>query len=91
MYDTNKYQYPAQQLIAEGRQFDRYNWRLYQRFADGQFDYKAWANNLGYVAVDYSDNNNSTENNDGKVYTYRVASVPYFNFSAQLPHMNPVG
>lgn len=63
VYDTNKYQYPAQQLIAEGRQFDRYNWRLYQRFADGQFDYKAWANNLGYVAVDYSDNNNSTENN----------------------------
>ena len=62
-YDTSKYQYPAQQLIAEGRQFDRYNWRLYQRFADGQFDYKAWANNLGYVAVDYSDNNNSTENN----------------------------
>ena len=62
-YDTGKYQYPAQQLIAEGRQFDRYNWRLYQRFADGQFDYKAWANNLGYVAVDYSDNNNSTENN----------------------------
>ena len=62
-YDTGKYQYPAQQLIAEGRQFNRYNWRLYQRFADGQFDYKAWANNLGYVAVDYSDNNNSTENN----------------------------
>ena len=62
-YDTSKYQYPAQQLIAEGRQFNRYNWRLYQRFADGQFDYKAWANNLGYVAVDYSDNNNSTENN----------------------------
>ena len=62
-YDTGKYQYPAQQLIAEGRQFDKYNWRLYQRFADGQFDYKAWANSLGYVAVDYSDNNNSTENN----------------------------
>ena len=62
-YDTGKYQYPAQQLIAEGRQFDRYNWRLYQRFADGQFNYKDWANNLGYVAVDYSDNNNSTENN----------------------------
>ena len=62
-YDTSKYQYPAQQLIAEGRQFDRYNWRLYQRFADGEFDYKAWANSLGYVAVEYSDNNSSTENN----------------------------
>ena len=63
VYDTGKYQYPAQQLIAEGRQFDKYNWRLYQRFADGEFDYKAWANSLGYVAVEYSDNNSSTENN----------------------------
>ena len=56
-YDTGKYQYPAQQLIAEGRQFDKYNWRLYQRFADGEFDYKAWASDLGYTAEDYSNNN----------------------------------
>jgi len=63
VYDTSKYQYPAQQLIAEGRQFDRYNWRLYQRFADGQFTYTDWARDNGFVADEYSNNNNSTENN----------------------------
>ena len=63
VYDTSKYQYPAQQLIAEGRQFDRYNWRLYQRFADGQFTYVDWARDNGFVADELSDNNSSIENN----------------------------
>ena len=63
VYDTGKYQYPAQQLIAEGRQFDRYNWRLYQRFADGQFTYVDWARDNGFVADELSDNNSTIENN----------------------------
>ena len=63
VYDTDKYQYPAQQLIAEGRQFDRYNWRLYQRFADGQFTYTDWARDNGFIADEYSDNNVTIENN----------------------------
>lgn len=62
-YDTSKYQYPAQQLIAEGHQFDKYNWRLYQRFADGQFAYVDWARDNGFVADELSDNNSSIENN----------------------------
>ena len=62
-YDTGKYQYPAQQLIAEGRQFDKYNWRLYQRFADGQFAYTDWARDNGFVADELSDNNSTIENN----------------------------
>ena len=62
-YDTGKYQYPAQQLIAEGRQFDKYNWRLYQRFADGQFAYVDWARDNGFIADELSDNNSSIENN----------------------------
>ena len=62
-YDTGKYQYPAQQLIAEGRQFDKYNWRLYQRFADGQFAYVDWARDNGFVADELSDNNSTIENN----------------------------
>ena len=62
-YDTGKYQYPAQQLIAEGRQFNRYNWRLYRRFADGQFTYTDWARDNGFVADELSDNNSSIENN----------------------------
>ena len=63
VYDTGKYQYPAQQLIAEGRQFDRYNWRLYQRFADGQFTYTDWARDNGFIADELSDNNSTIENN----------------------------
>ena len=63
MCDTGKYQYPAQQLIAEGRQFNRYNWRLYQRFADGQFTYVDWARDNGFIADELSDNNSSIENN----------------------------
>ena len=63
VYDTGKYQYPAQQLIAEGHQFDKYNWRLYQRFADGQFAYVDWARDNGFVADELSDNNSSIENN----------------------------
>ena len=62
-YDTSKYQYPAQQLIAEGRQFDRYNWRFYQRFADGQFTYTDWARDNGFIADELSDNNSTIENN----------------------------
>ena len=63
VYDTGKYQYPAQQLKAENRQFDRYNWRLYQRFADSQFAYIDWAADNGFVADELSDNNSSIENN----------------------------
>ena len=63
VYDTGKYQYPAQQLIAEGRQFDKYNWRLYQRFADGQFTYTDWARDNGFVADELSDNNSTIKNN----------------------------
>ena len=63
VYDTGKYQYPAQQLKTENRQFDKYNWRLYQRFADGQFIYTDWARDNGFVTDELSDNNSSIENN----------------------------
>ena len=79
-YDTGKYQYPAQQLIAEGRQFNRYNWRLYQRFADGQFTYVDWARDNGFVADELSDNNSSIENN---------VFISHFNLKDwNNPHLN---
>lgn len=79
-YDTSKYQYPAQQLIAEGRQFNRYNWRLYQRFADGQFAYVDWARDNGFVADELSDNNSSIENN---------VFISHFNLKDwNNPHLN---
>ena len=48
-YDTSKYQYPAQQLIAEGKNFDRYDWRLYQRFDNGQLMYYQWADDTDHI------------------------------------------
>jgi hypothetical protein len=79
-YDTGKYQYPAQQLIAEGRQFNRYNWRLYQRFADGQFTYVDWARDNGFIADELSDNNSSIENN---------VFISHFNLKDwNNPHLN---
>lgn len=79
-YDTGKYQYPAQQLIAEGRQFNRYNWRLYQRFADGQFTYVDWARDNGFVADELSDNNSSIKNN---------VFISHFNLKDwNNPHLN---
>lgn len=80
VYDTDKYQYPAEQLIAEGRQFDKYNWRLYQRFADGQFAYVDWARDNGFVADELSDNNSSIENN---------VFISHFNLKDwNNPHLN---
>ena len=48
-YDTGKYQFPAQQLKAEGRNFDRYDWRLYQRFDNGQLMYYQWAEDTDQI------------------------------------------
>ena len=48
-YDTGKYQYPAQQLKAEGKNFDRYDWRLYQRFDSGQLMYYQWADDTDHI------------------------------------------
>ena len=50
-YDTAKYQFPAEQLKAEGKNFDRYDWHLYQRFDNGQLMYYQWAEDTGYIIV----------------------------------------
>ena len=48
-YDTGKYQYPAQQLKAENKTFDRYDWHLYQRFDNGQLMYYQWAEDTDHI------------------------------------------
>ena len=48
-YDTGKYQYPAQQLKAENKTFDVTDWRLYQRFDNGQLMYYQWADDTGNI------------------------------------------
>ena len=49
VYDTGKYQYPAQQLKAENKTFDRYDWHLYQRFDNGQLMYYQWAEDTDHI------------------------------------------
>ena len=48
-YDTVKSQFPADHLKAEGKNFDRYDWHLYQRFDNGQLMYYQWADDTGYI------------------------------------------
>ena len=49
VYDTGKYQYPAQQLKAQNKTFDRYDWHLYQRFDNGQLMYYQWAEDTDHI------------------------------------------
>ena len=72
-YDTGKYQYPAQQLIAENRQFDKYDWRLFQRFDTQELMYNEWAAAMNFHADEYS-SNVFHENQDG-------TKTRFFDFS----------
>ena len=55
-YDTVKYQYPAEQLKAEGKNFDKYNWRLFQRFDTGELMVQAWVDGMNWQIREYADN-----------------------------------
>ena len=48
-YDSTRYQFPAQQLKAENKTFDATDWRLYQRFDNGQLMYYQWADDTGNI------------------------------------------
>ena len=73
VYDTGKYQYPAQQLIAENRQFDKYDWHLFQRFDNHELMYNEWAAAMNFHADEYS-SNVFRENQDG-------TKTRFFDFS----------
>ena len=55
-YDTAKYQFPAQQLKAEGKNFNKYDWRLFQRFDTGELMVQAWADGMNWHIREYADN-----------------------------------
>ena len=67
-YDTTKYQFPAQQLKAEGKIFDKYDWKLFQRFDTQELMYNEWASAMNFNTSEYS-NNVYRKNEDG-TYTY---------------------
>ena len=80
-YDTVKYQYPAQQLKAEGKNFDKYNWRLFQRFDTGERMVQAWADGLGWRIREYADNTAAAARGSERIYAFdlREEDLPYYD------------
>ena len=79
-YDTTKYQFPAQQLKAEGKNFDKYNWRLFQRFDTGELMVQAWADGLNWRIREYADN--TYERTPGErtyMFDLREEVLPYYD------------
>ena len=79
-YDTTKYQFPAQQLKAEGKNFDKYNWRLFQRFDTGELMVQAWADGLNWRIREYADN--TYERAPGErtyMFDLREEVLPYYD------------
>ena len=78
-YDTAKYQYPAQQLATENRQFDKYDWKLFQRFDNHELMYSEWAAEMNFNAAEYSANA-FRKNEDGTTtyfFDFRESGLKY--------------
>ena len=80
-YDTVKYQYPAQQLKAEGKNFDKYNWRLFQRFDTGELMVQAWADGMNWRIREYADNTAAAARGSERIYAFdlREEDLPYYD------------
>ena len=78
-YDTAKYQYPAQQLAAENRQFDKYDWRLFQRFDNQELMYNEWAAVMNFHTSEYSENNyrNNEDGTTTRFFDFRDSNLKY--------------
>ena len=78
-YDTGKYQYPAQQLAAENRQFDKYDWRLFQRFDNHELMYNEWAAVMNFHTSEYSENNyrNNEDGTTTRFFDFRDSNLKY--------------
>ena len=80
VYDTGKYQYPAQQLSAENRQFDKYDWHLFQRFDNHELMYNEWAEAMNFHADEYSANvfHDNPDGTKSRFFDFRESSLKYF-------------
>ena len=80
-YDTGKYQYPAEQLKAEGKNFDKYNWRLFQRFDTGELMVQAWADGMNWRIREYADNTAAAARGSERIYAFdlREEDLPYYD------------
>ena len=79
-YDTSKYQYPAEQLRAEGKNFDKYDWRLFQRFDTQELMYNEWASAMNFNATEYSQNvyHNNDDGTTTRFFDFSESSLKYF-------------
>ena len=78
-YDTTKYQFPAQQLKAEGKNFDKYDWELFQRFDTQELMYNEWAAVMNFHTSEFS-NNVYRKNEDGTItyfFDFRESGLKY--------------
>lgn len=91
-YDTGKYQYPAEQLKAEGKNFDKYNWRLFQRFDTGELMVQAWVDGMNWHIREYADNTFSRDVSTTGKYTYafdlREEALPYYDCEYTIKGMH---
>ena len=78
-YDKVKYRYPAEQLKAENKTFDRYDWHLYQRFDNGQLMYYQWADDTDHIIEE------GRYDTDGKGKKYGVEGI----LSLEPLYVNP--
>ena len=79
-FDTVKYQYPAQQLKAEGKNFDRYNWRLFLRFDTGELMVQDWVASMNWQIRECADNTFAeTPGVDTYAFDFRKDNLSYFD------------
>ena len=79
-YDTGKYQFPAEQLKAEGKNFDKYNWRLFQRFDTGELMVQAWVDGMNWRIREYADNTyGRTPGERTYAFDLREEVLPYYD------------
>ena len=78
-YDTVKYQYPAQQLKAEGKNFNKYDWRLFQRFDTGELMVQAWADGMNWHIREYADNTAARQGERIYAFDFREEFLSYFD------------
>lgn len=79
-YDTTKYQFPAQQLKAEGKNFDKYNWRLFQRFDTGELMVQDWVDGMNWRIREYADNTyGRTPGERTYAFDLREEALPYYD------------
>lgn len=93
-YDTMKYQYPAQQLKAEGKNFNRYNWRLYLRFDTGELMLQDWVSNMNWETKEYANATFGKTDKFGKptyAFDFREQYVTYYDKEAIVNGLRKAG